>query len=160
MPQPVPEGYHTLIPYIAVDDATAAIEFYQRAFGAKERLRMAGPAGMIAHAELEIGDSIVMLSDPFPQSSSRPPKELGGTSAGIFVYVDNVDELYKQAIDAGATSTMEPENMFWGDRFGSVMDPFAHSWQIATHVEDVAPEEMEKRSAEWMAQMAATTTAS
>ena len=160
MPQPVPEGYHTLIPYIAVDDATAAIEFYQRAFGAKERLRMAGPAGMIAHAELEIGDSIVMLSDPFPQSSSRPPKELGGTSAGIFVYVDNVDELYKQAIDAGATSTMEPENMFWGDRFGSVMDPFGHSWQIATHVEDVAPEEMEKRSAEWMAQMAATTTAS
>ena len=160
MPQPVPEGYHTLIPYIAVDDATAAIDFYQRAFGAKERLRMAGPAGMIAHAELEIGDSIVMLSDPFPQSSSRPPKELGGTSAGIFVYVDNVDELYKQAIDAGATSTMEPENMFWGDRFGSVMDPFGHSWQIATHVEDVAPEEMEKRSAEWMAQMAATTTAS
>ena len=154
MPQPVPEGYHTLIPYIAVDDATAAIEFYQRAFGAKERLRMAGPAGMIAHAELEIGDSIVMLSDPFPQSSSRPPKELGGTSAGIFVYVDNVDELYKQAIDAGATSTMEPENMFWGDRFGSVMDPFGHSWQIATHVEDVAPDEMEKRSQEWMAQMA------
>ena len=158
MPQPVPEGYHTLIPYIAVDDATAAIEFYQRAFGAKERLRMAGPAGMIAHAELEIGDSIVMLSDPFPQSSSRPPKELGGTSAGIFVYVDNVDELYKQAIDAGATSTMEPENMFWGDRFGSVMDPFGHSWQIATHVEDVAPDEMEKRSAEWMAQMATTAT--
>ena len=158
MPQPVPEGYHTLIPYIAVDDATAAIDFYQRAFGAKERLRMPGPAGMIAHAELEIGDSIVMLSDPFPQSSSRPPKELGGTSAGIFVYVDNVDELYKQAIDAGATSTMEPENMFWGDRFGSVMDPFGHSWQIATHVEDAAPDEMEKRSAEWMAQMATTAT--
>jgi PhnB protein len=151
---PVPEGYHTLTPYLAVDDATAAIEFYQRAFGAKERVRMPGPDGMIAHAELEIGDSKVMLADPFPQSSTRPPKELGGTSVGIFVYVENVDEVFQKAVDAGATATMEPDDQFWGDRFGSVTDPFGHSWQISTHVEDVPPEEMEKRSKEWMAQMA------
>ena len=155
MPEhPVPEGYHTLTPYLAVEDATAAIDFYQRAFGAKERVRMPGPDGMIAHAELEIGDSKVMLADPFPQSSTRPPKELGGTSVGIFVYVENVDEVFQQAVDAGATATMEPDDQFWGDRFGSVTDPFGHSWQISTHVEDVPPEEMEKRSKEWMAQMA------
>jgi PhnB protein len=152
--KPVPEGYHTLTPYLAVDDASAAIDFYQRAFGAKERVRMHGPDGMIAHAELEIGDSKVMLSDPFPQASTRPPKELGGTSVGVFVYVENVDEVFQQAVDAGATATMEPDDQFWGDRFGSVTDPFGHSWQISTHVEDVPPEEMEKRSKEWMAQMA------
>jgi PhnB protein len=152
--QPVPEGYHTLTPYLAVDDASAAIDFYQRAFGAKERVRMHGPDGMIAHAELEIGDSKVMLADPFPQASTRPPKELGGTSVGVFVYVENVDEVFQQAVDAGATPTMEPDDQFWGDRFGSVTDPFGHSWQISTHVEDVPPEEMEKRSKEWMAQMA------
>ena len=152
--QPVPEGYHTLTPYLAVDDAKAAIDFYQRAFGAKERVRMHGPDGMIAHAELEIGDSKVMLADPFPQASTRPPKELGGTSVGVFVYVENVDEVFQQAVDAGATATMEPDDQFWGDRFGSVTDPFGHSWQISTHVEDVPPEEMEKRSKEWMAQMA------
>lgn len=152
--QPVPEGYHTLTPYLAVDDATAAIEFYQRAFGAKERVRMHGPDGMIAHAELEIGDSKVMLADPFPQASTRPPKELGGTSVSVFVYVENVDEVFQRAVDAGATATMEPDDQFWGDRFGSVTDPFGHSWQISTHVEDVPPEEMEKRSKEWMAQMA------
>jgi PhnB protein len=152
--KPVPEGYHTLTPYLAVDDASAAIDFYQRAFGAKERVRMHGPDGMIAHAELEIGDSKVMLSDPFPRVSTRPPKELGGTSVGVFVYVENVDEVFQQAVDAGATATMEPDDQFWGDRFGSVTDPFGHSWQISTHVEDVPPEEMEKRSKEWMAQMA------
>jgi PhnB protein len=152
--QPVPEGYHTITPYLAVDDATAAIDFYQRAFGAKERGRMAGPDDKIAHAELEIGDSIVMLADPFPQFATRTPKELGGTSVGVFLYVDDVDAVYKQAIDAGATSTMEPDDMFWGDRFGSVTDPFGHSWQIATHVEDVSPEEMAKRSEEFMAAMA------
>jgi PhnB protein len=156
--QPVPEGYHTITPYLAVDDASAAIDFYQRAFGAKERVRMPGPGDAIMHAELEIGDSLVMLSDPFPQASTRTPKELGGTSVNIFVYVDNIDELYKQAIDAGASSLMEPDDMFWGDRFGSVQDPFGHSWTIATHIEDVAPEEMEKRSQAWMEQMAGMAT--
>jgi PhnB protein len=154
--QPVPEGYHTATPYLTVDDATAAIDFYQRAFGAKERSRMAAPDGKIAHAELEIGDSVVMLSDPFPQFQTKPPKELGGTSVGVFLYVDDVDAIYKQAIDAGATSTTEPADQFWGDRFGSVTDPFGHSWQIATHVEDVPPEEMAKRAEETFAAMASS----
>lgn len=154
--QPVPEGYHTLTAYLAVDDAAAAIDFYERALGAEERVRMAGPGDSVMHAELEIGDSLLMLSDPFPQASTKPPKELGGTTASLFVYVESVDELYKQAVDAGATSTMEPDDMFWGDRFASVQDPFGHSWTIATHIEDVSPEEMQKRSEAFMAQMATT----
>jgi PhnB protein len=152
--QPVPEGYHTITPYLAVENASEAIDFYKRALGAKERVRMPGPGGSVMHAELEIGDSVVMLSDPFPQASTKPPKELGGTSVSIMVYVDNIDSLYKQSIDAGATSLMEPDDMFWGDRFGSVQDPFGHSWTIATHVEDVSPEEMQKRSQEFMSAMA------
>ena len=154
--QPVPEGYHTITPYLAVEDASAAIDFYQRALGAKERVRMSGPGDSVMHAELEIGDSLVMLSDPFPQASTKPPKELGGTSVSIFAYVEDIDAVYKQAIDAGATSLMEPDDMFWGDRFGSVQDPFGHSWTIATHVEDVSPEEMEKRSTEFFAAMASS----
>jgi len=106
------------------------------------------------HAELEVGDSLIMLSDPFPQASTKTPKDLGGTSVNIFLYVDDIDAAYKQAIDAGATSLMEPDDMFWGDRFGSVEDPFGHTWTIATHIEDVSPEEMQKRSEEFMASMA------
>ena len=157
MPQTVPEGYNTLTPYLAVDDAKAAIDWYTRALGATEAVRMEGPGGTIAHAALRIGDSTLALSDPFPQGSTKPPKELGGSSVSILVYVDDVDALFKQAIDAGATSTMEPENQFWGDRFGSLIDPFGHSWSIATHVEDVSPEEIQERSKEWMAQMAGMT---
>ena len=153
--QAVPEGYHTLTPYLSVDDAAAAIDFYQRAFGATERGRMDGPDGKIAHAELAIGDSIVMLADPFPQFQAKPPKELGGTSVGLFLYVENVDEVFRQAVEAGANSTMEPEDQFWGDRFGTVTDPFGHQWQIATHVEDVPPEEMEERAKTAMAGMSA-----
>ena len=115
---------------------------------------MAGPGGSVMHAELEIGDSVIMLSDPFPQASTKSPKELGGTSVSIMTYVEDTDAAYKQAIDAGATSLMEPDDMFWGDRFSSVQDPFGHSWTIATHIEDVSPEEMQKRSEEWAAQMA------
>jgi PhnB protein len=152
--KPIPEGYHSVSPYLAVDDAAAAIEFYKRAFGAKERLRMDAPGGKIGHAELEIGDSIVMLSDPFPQSSTKSPKELGGTSCSVMLYVEDVDEVFKQAVDAGATVTMEVENQFWGDRFGSVTDPFGHSWSISTHVEDVPPEEMAERAKAAMAAMA------
>jgi PhnB protein len=152
--QPVPEGYHTVTPYLAVDNAAEAIDFYRRAFGAKERVRMSGPGDSVMHAELEVGDSLVMLSDPFPQASTTPPKELGGTSASVFMYVEDIDAVYRQAIDAGASSLMEPDDMFWGDRFGSVQDPFGHSWTIATHVEDLEPEEMQRRSEEFMAQMA------
>lgn len=149
----IPEGYHSITPYLAVDDATAAIEFYKRAFGAKERVLMPTPDGKVAHAELEIGDSLVMLSDPFAEGQTKTPRALGATTMGIFLYTEDVEETYKQAIDAGATSTQEPEDMFWGDRFARVTDPYGHSWQIATHVEDVPPEEMERRSQEAMASM-------
>jgi PhnB protein len=150
---PVPEGYHTVTPYLHVDDAEQAIDFYKKAFGAKERMRMEAPDGRIAHAEIEIGDSLVMLSDPFPQSSVRTPKELGGTTAGVFLYLEDVDAVVKRAVDAGATVTMEVADQFWGDRFGSVTDPFGHSWSIATHVEDVPPEEMAERAKAAMAEM-------
>jgi PhnB protein len=114
---------------------------------------METPDGKIGHAELEIGDSLVMLADPFPQASTRPPKELGGTSVSVFLYVEDVDAFVKQAVDAGATVTMEVADQFWGDRFGSVTDPFGHLWSIATHVEDVPPEEMAERAKAAMAAM-------
>ena len=141
----IPEGYHALTPALAVDNAAKAIEFYKRAFGAKERMRMPGPGDTIAHAELEIGDSVLMLSDPLPQSNLKTPKELGGTSLGIFLYVEDVDEVVQQAIDAGATVTLPVEDQFWGDRFGKVADPFGHEWQIATHKQDLTPEEILER---------------
>ena len=154
--QPVPEGYRTLIPYLAVDDAAKAIEYYKKAFGAEETGRMEAPGGKIGHAELKIGDSHVMLSDPFPQASTTPPKELGGTSASIFMYVEDVDAVVQKAVDAGATVTMEVEDQFWGDRFGSITDPFGHIWSIATHVEDLTPEEIEERGKAAMAAMSAS----
>jgi PhnB protein len=144
--KPIPEGYHTVSPYLAVDDAARAIDYYATAFGAKELVRMDRPGGAIGHAELEVGDSRIMLSDPFPQASTRPPKELGGTSASVFMYVDDVDAVVKKAVDAGATVTMEVADQFWGDRFGTITDPFGHVWSIATHVEDVPPEEMAVRA--------------
>jgi PhnB protein len=151
--KPIPDGYHTVTPYLAVDDATEAIAYYQKAFGAKERVRMETPDGKIGHAELEIGDSLVMLSDPFPQGSTRPPKELGGTTAGVFMYVEDVDAVVKRAVDTGATVAMEVADQFWGDRFGTIIDPFGHSWSIATHVEDVTPEQIAERAREAMAAM-------
>jgi PhnB protein len=151
--KPIPEGYHTVTPYLQVDDASAAIEFYTRAFGAKERGRMAGPDGKIAHAEITIGDSAIMLSDPSPQSQTRSPKELGGTTATVFLYVEDVDAAFQQATDAGATVTMPLEDMFWGDRFGSVTDPFGHHWSLATHKEDLTEEEMAERAQAAMAAM-------
>jgi PhnB protein len=154
--KPIPEGYHTVSPYLAVEDATRAIEYYTRAFGAKEAVRMDAPGGKIGHAELEIGDSRIMLSDPFPQASTKPPKELGGTSASVFLYVEDVDATVKQAVDAGASVTTEVADQFWGDRFGTITDPFGHVWSIATHVEDVPPEEMAERAKNAMAQMSSS----
>ena len=148
---PIPEGYRTVTPYLAVDDAAAAIEFYKQAFGAKERGRMDAPSGKIGHAELEIGDSIVMLADALPDFATRSPKELGGTSVGIFMYVEDVDAIVKRAVDAGATVTTEVEDQFWGDRYGSVTDPYGHLWSIATHIEDVPAEEMAERARAAMA---------
>jgi PhnB protein len=151
--QPIPEGYSTISPYLAVDDAAEAIAYYKKAFGAEETVRMDAPDGKIGHAELKIGDSHVMLSDPFPQASTTPPKELGGTSASIFMYVEDVDAVVQKAVDQGATVTMEVEDQFWGDRFGSITDPFGHNWSIATHIEDLTPEEIEERGKAAMAAM-------
>jgi PhnB protein len=151
--KPIPEGYHTATPYLPVDDAAEAIDYYKKAFGAKERGRMETPDGKIGHAEIQIGDSLVMLSDPFPQATTRTPKELGGTTASVFLYVEDVDAVVKHAVDAGATVTMEVADQFWGDRFGTITDPFGHSWSIATHVEDVSPEEMAERAKTAMAAM-------
>jgi len=154
--KPIPEGYQTLSIYLSVEDAAKAIDWYKTAFGAKERVRMDAPGGKIGHAELEIGDSVLMLSDPFPQSNNTPPKELGGSTAGIFMYSEDVDAAVKQAVDQGATVVMEVADQFWGDRFGTIVDPFGHSWSIATHVEDVPPEEMAERAKVAMAEMAGT----
>jgi PhnB protein len=151
--KPIPEGYHTATPYLAVDDAAEALEYYKKAFGAKERGRMEAPDGKIGHAEIQIGDSLVMLSDPFPQASTRTPKELGGTTASVFLYVENVDAFVQRAVDAGATVSMEVADQFWGDRFGTITDPFGHSWSVATHIEDVPPEEMAERAKAAMAAM-------
>ena len=151
--KPIPEGYHSVSPALSIDGAAESIEFYKRAFGANERYRMPWPDGTVAHAELEIGDSVVMLSDPFPESGVTPRRALGGTSVGIFLYVEDVDAVFQQAVDAGATVTTPLEDMFWGDRFGSVTDPFGHHWSLATHVEDVPPEEMEERAKAAMAAM-------
>ena len=152
--RPIPEGYHSLTPYLAVEDAARAIEFYKDAFGAEEIHRMPGPDGSIAHAELQIGDSKLMLSDPFPQSNVRPPSERGGPTASVFMYVDDADAVFEQAQTAGATVSMPLEDMFWGDRFGSLTDPFGHVWSVATHIEDVPEAEMAERAAAAMSEMA------
>lgn len=151
---PIPPGYHTVTPYLTLDDASRAIEFYKKAFGAQEIMRMGGPSGKIVHAEIKIGDSHIMISDEMPRVTERSPQSLGGSTVGIFLYVDNVDSVFNQAVSAGAKSEMPPQDMFWGDRFGKLVDPFGHHWALATHIEDVAPEEMEKRGREAMAKMA------
>jgi PhnB protein len=151
---PIPSGYHTATPYLTLNDCASAIEFYKKAFNAQELMRMEGPGGKIGHAEIKIGDSAIMLADEMPRGGSRSPKSLGGTTSGIFLYVTDVDASFKQAVDAGAKADMPPTDMFWGDRFGSLTDPFGHSWSMATHKEDVAPEEMKKRMQQEMAKMA------
>lgn len=152
--KPIPPGYHTVTPYLILNDASRAIEFYKKAFGAQLVVRMDGPAGKIAHAEIKIGDSMLMLSDEMPGASGKSPHSLGGSSVGIFLYLENVDSVFNQAISAGAKAEMPPADMFWGDRFGKLIDPFGHQWALATHVEDLSPEEMQKRSEEAMAKMA------
>ena len=150
---PIPEGYHSLQIYLAVEDAAKAIDFYKEAFGAEETVRMPGPDGKVAHAELQIGDSKLMLSDPVPHSNVRPRSERGGATASIFMYVDDVDATFEQAQRAGATVVSELEDMFWGDRFGTVADPFGHSWAMASRKEDLSEEEIAERSKAAMAEM-------
>ncbi len=150
---PIPEGYHSLTPYLAVEDASRAIEFYKEAFGAEEVVRMPGPDGSVAHAELQIGDSKLMLSDPFPQSNVRPPTERGGPTASVFMYVEDADATFEQAQEAGATVVAPLEDMFWGDRFGTLADPFGQVWSVATRKEDLSEEEIAERSKAAMAEM-------
>jgi len=144
--KPIPEGYTSVTPYLTVDDAKGAIEFYKRAFGARERAVMAAPNGRIAHAEVEIGDAVVMLCDKFPEFVGQTPQEVGGTTVSLFHFVEDVDAVVRRAEAAGATVIMEPDDQIWGDRLGQVEDPFGHLWLIATHVEDVKPEELEART--------------
>lgn len=147
---PIPAGYRAVTPYLCVRGAAQAIEFYKKAFGAKELSRMPSPDGRIGHAEIQIGDSMIMLSDEFPEMGGKSAQALGGTPVGIMLYVDNVDAVFERAIAAGATSKQPPENQFWGDRFGRLTDPFGHDWSVATHIEDITPDEMARRSAEAM----------
>jgi PhnB protein len=153
MTEPIPAGYKGLIPALAVSGAADAIDFYTRAFGAKERLRMDGPGGAIAHAEIELGDYVFMVADPFPQSATKSPKELGATTVSVMMYVEDVDAAVQNAVDAGAKITMPVEDQFWGDRFGQITDPYGHVWSLATHVEDVPPEQMAQRAERAMATM-------
>ena len=143
----VPDGYQTVTPYLTIRGAASAIDFYKRAFGATELFRMPGPDGKIMHAEITIGSSRVMLADESAATGTQSPVALNGTACGIFLYVENVDATFKQAIKAGSKETQPVQDMFWGDRFGKLSDPFGHKWMLATHIEDVTPEEMEKRTA-------------
>ena len=142
----VPDGYHSITPYLVCKGAAKAIEFYSKAFGAKEFVRMPGPEGRIMHAEIKLGDSIVMLADENPERGAvAPPAGTLARSASLMFYTDDVDATFKRALDLGAASIQTPTDMFWGDRMGNLMDPFGHQWAIATHKEDVTPDEMQKR---------------
>ena len=148
-----PEGYHSVTPYLTVDGAAKAIEFYEAAFGATEVLRMPmGDSGRIAHAEIRIGDSHVMLADEFPDMGFLGPQKRGGATASLMVYVEDVDAAFVRALEAGATEERAPADQFWGDRMGTLVDPFGHRWTLATHVEDVPHEEMQRRMEEWTKQ--------
>jgi PhnB protein len=148
--KPIPDGYPRVTPYLHVDGASKAIDFYRTVFGAKERMRMAGPDGRIGHAELEIGNSMIMVADEHPDMNVRGPKSVGGTPVTVLVYVDDVDRAFERALKAGAKELRPVENQFYGDRSGQFEDPFGHHWNVATHVEDVPPDEMAKRAAKMM----------
>ena len=142
--RPVPEGYHTATPYLICDGAAEAIDFYKRAFGAVEMMRMPMPDGKLGHAELKIGDSVIMLADENAEAGIRSPKHYGGTPVSVVLYVEKVDAVFEQAVSSGAKAVRAPEDMFYGDRTSWVIDPYGHSWYIHTHVKDVSPEEMQK----------------
>jgi PhnB protein len=148
MVNPIPEDYPRVIPYLIVEGASAAIDFYSLVLGATEHMRMDGPDGKIGHAEIGIGDSVVMLADEYPEMNARGPRSFGGSPVSLMVYVEDVDGVFARAIEAGAKELRPVENQFYGDRLGAFEDPFGHQWNVATHVEDVSPEEMSKRAAE------------
>jgi PhnB protein len=151
----VPAGFSTVTPHLVIRDAAQAIEFYKKAFGAKESVRMDGPDGKIMHAEIKIGDAHLFLGEEMPDWGSRSPLMLGGTGTTIHLYVDDADALFNQAVAAGAQIKMPLEDQFWGDRYGKLLDPYGHEWSVATHLEDLSPAEMRKRQEVAMAQMAA-----
>lgn len=144
--KPIPDGYPRISPYLSVDGASAAIEFYGSVLGATERMRMPAPDGRIGHAELQIGDSVVMLADEYPEMGIRGPKAIGGSPVTLSVYVEDVDDVFQRALDAGAKAVRPVEDQFYGDRSGQFEDPFGHRWSVSTHVEDVPPDEMAKRA--------------
>lgn len=152
MVKAIPEGYHTITPTLTFKNAAKAIDFYQKAFGAEELYRMSGPGGSIVHAELRIGNSRIMIGDEMGGHLSA--ETLGKTAGGLHLYVEDVDQVWKRALAAGAKVSMELMDAFWGDRYGTVVDPFGYSWGLASHVEDVSMEEMKRRGDEWMKQMA------
>jgi PhnB protein len=151
----IPKGYHSATPYLIVDGAERAIDFYTRAFNAKELMRVPAPGHRIGHAEIKIGDSVIMLADEHPEIQARGPQHYGGSPVSILLYVEDVDSLFRQAVAAGATETRAVADQFYGDRSGSLKDPFGHNWHLSTHQEDVSPEELNRR----MAAMAKASTA-
>jgi PhnB protein len=146
--KPIPDEYPRVIPYLSVIGAGAAIDFYRDVFGARERMRLVGPDGKLGHAELEIGDSVVMVADEFPEMGGRSPKTLGGTPVTLMVYVEDVDDVFGRALRGGATVVRAVQDQFYGDRSGMFEDPFGHRWNVATHIEDVSAQDMEQRAAE------------
>ncbi|MEE8170308.1 MAG: VOC family protein [Phycisphaerae bacterium] len=153
MASAIPEGCHTVTPHMVVNECAKAIEFYKKAFGAEEIMRMSGPDGQsVMHAELQIGNSRLYLNDEFPGMDLKTPRTLKGTSIAVHLYVEDCDASFKRAVDAGAKVTMPMADMFWGDRYGKVTDPFGHEWSIATHKEDLTPEECGKRAAQFFSQ--------
>ncbi len=154
MTRAIPEGYHTVTPMFVFKDARQAIAFYQRAFGAVERLVMSNPGGQgVMHAELQIGSSIIMMSEENPGQSCRSAETVGGSPVSFYLYLENVDAAYQQALDAGASALMPVQEMFWGDRIGTVLDPFGYSWTLATHVRDLTQEEINKGAEAFIAMM-------
>jgi len=150
----IPAGFHTVTPGLSVRGAAEALEFYKRALGAQEVMRMPGPDGKsIMHAEIRVGNSHIFLADEFPDMGCRSPQSLGGSTAALYLYVPDVDSAFKRAVEAGAQVKMPVMDMFWGDRFGRVADPFGHEWGLATHKEDLTPQEIGKRAQAWFAQM-------
>lgn len=149
MVKPIPDGYHSVTPYLIVDDANAAIDFYTRAFGATEKFRLPMGGDRIGHAEVKIGDSFVMLADEFPDMDHLGPKARGGTTVSLMIYVEDVDSAFKQAVEAGGKAERPVENQFWGDRMGTLSDPFGHKWTLATTVEEVPDSELQARMKEW-----------
>jgi len=154
--KPIPEGHHTLTPFLTVRNAARAIEFYKQAFGATERGVMKGPDGKVMHAELKIGDSVIMLADEFPEFGSLSPQSIGGSPMGLHIYIENVDAAFDRAVKAGAQVEMPVSDQFWGDRYGKLKDPFGHNWSIATHIKDMSADEMKRSMDDAMAKMQKT----